>query len=57
VRRLRVHPGIAIAAIAGLVILAIAAQHYGQDGVYKLLAVAAIFWLLGVKLRKVLPIT
>jgi len=56
-RRLRVHPGVAIAAIAALVILAIAAQHYGHDGTYKLLAIAAIFWLLGVKLRRVLPIT
>jgi len=58
-RRYRVHPGVAIAAIVCVTTLAVAAEHFNpQEGeAWKILAASIICWILGVKLRHILPVT
>jgi len=56
-KRLRIHPAIACTAMACVTVLAITAQHYGSDATWKILAAGVICWILGVKLRHVLPVT
>jgi len=56
-RRLRIHPAVACTAIICITILAVTAQHYGNNATWKVVAAAIIAWVLGVKLRHILPVT
>jgi len=56
-RRLRIHPAVACTAIVCITVLAVTAQHYGNDTTWKIIAASIIAWILGVKLRHILPVT
>jgi len=40
-----------------ITLLAVVAEHYGSDTTWKIIAVSIIAWILGVKLRRILPVT
>jgi len=40
-----------------ITVLAVTAQYYGSDTTWKIIAASIIAWILGVKLRHILPVT
>jgi len=58
-RRKRIHPGVAITAIVGIVALACVSQLVGSGlgETFKILAATIIAYLVGIKTRPKLPLT
>jgi len=56
-KRLRIHPAVACTAMICITVLAVTAQYYGSDTTWKIIAASIIAWILGVKLRHILPVT
>jgi len=56
-KRYRIHPAVACVAMVCLTVLAVVAQFHGQDSALKIAVASIISWILGVKLRRKLPIT
>jgi len=53
-RRLPIHPAVAVTGIACLTVLAVAAEHYHpeEDSLLKMMVIGIISYILGVKMRK-----
>jgi len=56
-KRFRIHPVVACVAMVCLTVLAVTAQVYHQDSMWKVVVASIISWILGVKLRHKLPLT
>jgi len=56
-KRYRIHPAVACTAMICLTVIAVVAQYYHQDSGLKVIVASIIGWILGVKLRRKLPLT